>query len=213
MLQVSVAVLLDNFVAASARLEREVKEERIQVLFLVFRPPALPPPSSFLHPCAAPSVPASFLLPFPSPSLALSCLPLSRHPSLPPLPATFPPSLTHSPLSSLLIRCLCKCALCTRVSGHTCARAIEASHRHTCHFVQFNAPFRSLLVSSLSPPVCVVLDRFLVTWPPSLLPSIHPSSPPSSLPTRAGGHGCRGLTRRLGPAPLAHARIKSLDAA
>ena len=29
-LQVSVAVLLDNFVAASARLEREVKEERIQ---------------------------------------------------------------------------------------------------------------------------------------------------------------------------------------
>ena len=31
MLQVSVAVLLDNFVAASARLEREVREEKIKV--------------------------------------------------------------------------------------------------------------------------------------------------------------------------------------
>ena len=30
-LQVSVAVLLDNFVAASSRLEAEVKEERIKV--------------------------------------------------------------------------------------------------------------------------------------------------------------------------------------
>ena len=32
MLQVSVAVLLDNFVAASTRLEEEVKAERIKVI-------------------------------------------------------------------------------------------------------------------------------------------------------------------------------------
>jgi hypothetical protein len=34
MLQVNVAVLLDNFVAASSRLETEIKEERIRVITL-----------------------------------------------------------------------------------------------------------------------------------------------------------------------------------